>query len=622
MNDQQMKKVFSLEKGERKMANMLENFGLKILIDEDEALDAFLQYVAKNGRIFPGYSNDAAYLYKDTGTSEFWFPLRINEEEKQLEVCGMHTHAGNMNIWEMKFSEIDITPKRSSVLEHIALLSRADGGGMLPVDIVNADVLPSLMKDDVISVQVTAFPIEIDYYKNEEEYAAAQTYEDNRGRKWQQEIGTLLPLSFLSNHAVDTYQAEKEYVSDQYVHFVGKVKHVYSGSFVMGDKEYHTYYRCIIDTNFGELELNHAPSQIADEQREYICEGSIVGGVCIISGDVAIAEYAGGAIKDHDLKLLRYVISSGKSDKLFGVLKEYTLYQSDSSGREFVGPKAITERIKYVHDNLAEDDRCTVSFATITQANHENAVYPVGTRCLVLSYSKTEDFESIIFIDVDAEGMITHIKVSTDAGYKFKVDELEKNDDFLERFHIPENVEEAMFNRAIVNCILGDEYTFDDADTFINEADDYQEFLSNSKRMYEELCKFRQEDINRLQDAVKNSFSYLFTKSVEAFIDRIIGLPNQIISFDPENAFGVILLSIDDESLMKMFERAIEEGEAFYIDFKNYLLANDDDSEFENLYYRSTVFVQKLGKVFAKEWAAKNRDKLTDQRNQDGKDPN
>lgn len=49
--------------------------------------------------------------------------------------------------------------------------------------------------------------------------------------------------------------------------------------------------------------------------------------------------------------------------------------------------------------------------------------YPVGTRCIVLADGDADDYESIAFMTMDDNGMITKIKISTDGRYHFKIDE-------------------------------------------------------------------------------------------------------------------------------------------------------------------------------------------------------
>ena len=70
---------------------------------------------------------------------------------------------------------MDITPKDSLPTERLFMFkNHADGSGMLPIHIINADVLPSFLEDDVVSMQMCAFPLDINYYADEDDYADHQ----------------------------------------------------------------------------------------------------------------------------------------------------------------------------------------------------------------------------------------------------------------------------------------------------------------------------------------------------------------------------------------------------------------------------------------------------------------
>ena len=67
-------------------------------------------------------------------------------------------------------TDVDISPKDWPKTERILMMSRnTDNGGMLPVDIITADVLPSFLKDDRLTLQLVAPCLEVNYYATEEE---------------------------------------------------------------------------------------------------------------------------------------------------------------------------------------------------------------------------------------------------------------------------------------------------------------------------------------------------------------------------------------------------------------------------------------------------------------------
>ncbi|MBQ7864205.1 MAG: hypothetical protein IJ353_07060 [Lachnospiraceae bacterium] len=404
------------------MANMLENYGLEAFAEDEDSMMGFVAYNAKNGKAIPGYY-DGPYFYNPMGSVEFWVKTERAENEN-LQVTGFDSHGGNRCIWEMIHSGIDITPKDGSKMERIIMFNRDDEeqGGLVPIELITADVLPSLMKDDKVAVQVLALPLDIKYYATEEEYAEAQP-DGKDGHKWLIGNGSLVALSFLYNHSLERYEQGKDYETDRYVQFTAAVKKLYNGVFEIDGKQHNAYIRCYADTEYGELEFDHTLEQVPEEMKANIKVGSIISGTCILSGDVAIREYENGIVKDfdHNLRLLRYSLGKGDPERLAKVLAPNVVYETDTSGKSYHGARSIIDRFTYIHNN--RDSEYSTYFATITEVDEPGMEYPVGTRCIVLADGDADDYESIAFITVDDNGMITKIKISTDGRYHFKIDE-------------------------------------------------------------------------------------------------------------------------------------------------------------------------------------------------------
>ena len=387
---------------------------------EDDTFTGLVGYLVKEGKAISGYYG-YPYFYASLGNVEFWAKTEKNSDGN-LAVTGIDSHCGGNCVWNMVCSGIDVTPQDFSKLARVLMFHRANGSdGLLPVELITADVLPGCLKGDSVTMQVIGLPLEINYYADEEEYEASQPTNEN-GEKWMVGNGALLPVSFLVNHNPKHYEQGKNYISDAYVHFTATVTKLYHGAFDLNGTKSDTFIRCFVDTEYGPLELDHSISQIEESQRANIKVGAIVSGVCVLSGDVAIYEYENGAVKDfqHDLQLLRYTFTEGDSERLRSVLTDQTLYSTETSGKEFLGADSIVEKIKYVQENHGEE--YYAHLATITAAD-DKLEYPAGTRCLVLASGEEDNYESIAFINVNAEGMIERIKISTDSRYHFKLDE-------------------------------------------------------------------------------------------------------------------------------------------------------------------------------------------------------
>ncbi len=401
------------------MATMFENFGLDVFTEEEESLRGLIGMVIKEGKAVASYYG-TPYFFKSMGNAEFWVSIKKGADDA-LHVADIDTHCGNRCVWDVIHTGIDITPKTEATHRHVGMFNNDTGRCLLPIDIITADVLPSFMAGDKMKLQIIALPLDIAYYPDEEAYADAQQA-DSKGEKWLVANGSLLAVNFLYNHNPDRYEKDKEYESDRYVHFTATVKKLYVGTFGMGEEKHNTFIRCIADTRFGELEFDHALSQVPEELRCNIKEGAVISGTCVLAGDAAIYQYDRGIVKDfdHNLKLLRYSFTKGEPQRLRSVLADDVIYETDTSGKSYCGADSIIERFEYIHEHRERE--YFTHFATIVSVDDPSLVYPVGTRCIVLAAEREDDYESIAFLEVNDEGMITKIKISTDGRYHFAID--------------------------------------------------------------------------------------------------------------------------------------------------------------------------------------------------------
>lgn len=248
------------------MANLLDSYGLDFLGKDEDTLMGAVRYTVQEGKAIKGYY-DTPYFYLPIGSAEFWASSEKSEDGK-LAISGFHTHCGGKTIWEMICTDVDISPKDWPKTERILMMSRStDNGGMLPVDIITADVLPSFLKDDRLTLQLVAPCLEVNYYATEEEHDKTVPA-DKRGKKWGVADGALIPLSFLANHLVGNYEDGKEYDNDAYVTFKAKVTRLCVGTVEIGDQKENTFIRCFADTVYGELEFDHSFDQVPEDLRD------------------------------------------------------------------------------------------------------------------------------------------------------------------------------------------------------------------------------------------------------------------------------------------------------------------------------------------------------------------
>ncbi len=583
------------------MACMLESYGLDFFSEEEETFSGLVGYVVSEGKPVTGYYG-TPYFYLPAGDSEFWADTARTEDGK-LEVTRLHTHGHSSSVWEMIYSGIQINEKSHPKTERVLMMNgTADSGGLLPVNIINADVLPSFMEGDKLKLQVVAPCLDINYYKDEDEYADTIP-EDKRGKKWLMAENALMPIAFLVNHSPDTYDPDREYGNDDCVSFRSTVKALYHGRFKLGENEQNTFIRCIADTRFGEIVFEHTLEQVPEEQRNNIRIGAVISGTCIISADAAIYDYQEGIVRDfdNDLRLLRYTLAKGESERLRSVLTETSVYETDSSGKTYTGPDEIIDRFSFVHE--ASKGRYTAHFAEITRTDSDELDYPVGTRCIVIGDTgekgddKEERLISIAFISVDENGYISRIKVSEDSRYHFRTEKPERRKTPLDDIKIPDSVIEPIMTRARFHGLIDR----DTDDERITSDPAYESHKNNAEWMLEALENDPQPD---RETAVNNIFGYLFAKSIEQTIneeqDDEQFSTRLTASYSPNDAYRGILRTAADPEIQEALEAEMDLGRQFGRDFWLYLkMTGADESAFADIFTQAAVAVQRIGDIYA-----------------------
>lgn len=239
------------------MALFLENLSLDLVAQTEKEFMGLIAYIAEKGNGIVGYTGNP-YINYHYGGAQLVLTTKMNEEEKKLEVVGLDTHADSTSVWTVAISGV-LSPDEGKVESAKRLLVRRnqDGMGMVVINVVNADVLPSFLEDDVYNFQMIAFPSSIDYYATEEDYYNSLE-KDELGRTFGIDDGVVFPSGFMKNRDPENEDYGKNNWMDDYSLIRGTVKKLYYGKIEVNGQEFNGYVRCIIDTKFGELEINHS----------------------------------------------------------------------------------------------------------------------------------------------------------------------------------------------------------------------------------------------------------------------------------------------------------------------------------------------------------------------------
>ena len=583
------------------MALYLENFDLDFFREDDNTFMGLMTHVAKEGIGITGYYG-LPYFNLHYGDVQMILRTDHREGGDGLEVRGLDTHAKGNAIWECRLNSIDINRKERDKLSRRVMVTKLDGsGGMAVVTLVNADVLPSFLEDDTIKMQMIGFPELIQYFENEDAYAAVQPTLRG-GQKFMLSEGSVFPSGFMRNRSPEDPDFESDEHLDDITNIRGTVKECYYGRFTLDDESHDTFVFCDIDTEFGPLQLVHTIGQVEESQRKNMKPGALVNFYGLLSGDVAIYEYEKGIIRDteHNLAALRYMFSGNDPDRIRSILSDDCVYCAEYNGSTYTGPDAIIERMRFVQGDHSE--KCYAHLATITEIDpgEIELAYPIGTRCLVLASGEETRYESIAFVDLNDDGNVCRIVTSVEPRYRFRIDEKPKKRNIFEDVKLPESVAEPILMRARFHAII-DESIADEA--ILNDTEENKAYEDNVHRMLETMPTEADVDRDRL---IANLFGYLFAKAAEMEYTRehpsgLRGIFHSRLtaSYTPDDAWRGVIQSTLGKDRHKKLEDIMELGRQFYKDFK-FFQDNNTSEEYDDNLMRALVLVQRLGRFYSR----------------------
>ncbi len=576
-----------------------DSFGLEVFRKE-EAFRGMVQYAAQEGEPITGYYG-LPYFNHHYGKVQIILRTKKREDDEGFELTGVDTHARGYAIWNVRLGMPNIERKDADKLERRVTITRADKtGGMAVVSIVNADVLPSFMEDDTVSLQMIGLPELIQYYADEEEYAEDQPKLPD-GKSFLLEPGMVFPSGLLKNrNPGDPHFDEDEHLDD-ICNIRGPVKSLRYGVFELNGEKFDSFIFCTIDTEYGPLEIVHTAQQVDEKERSNIREGAIVSFYGTLSGDAAIDEYAHGIVRDeeHDLALLRYSLSKGDPERLRAVLADNAVYETYYKSLVYHGPDEIISGIKRTQEALKEEGtEFWARLATVVGTEEKGGPlqYGIGKRCLALSYNREDECEAAVFLDVGDDGIISRILISNDSGYQLETDPVPVADSIFDKVDPPESVIEPMIYRAKFQGIIDEDVT---VEIIANDCVHGVEYSNNIRQMMDALPDADEGDEE--EEYFRNMFGYLFAKTAE--MEYTENLPHSsfepVCSYVPDDAWNGRIQSGLSPELQTRLENAMDLGRQFYKDYSFFAESNPEKPQAE-LLEQALMTVQILGRRYSR----------------------
>lgn len=578
------------------MPLFLNNFGLGFFKKSQEAFFRIRRDIVEEGRAIRGYYG-VPYFNKRYGDVQMILRTVFREEKDCLEITGMDSHAAGGAVWEARVCGMNIRRRGSDPLERRVVIRHSDGGGSTAaVSLVNADVLPSFLEDDFIRIRVAGFPKLIEYFPDEDAYVQAQP-NLRSGQKFVLAEGTLFPAGLMRNRDPDGPEPEPNERLDDIVNIRGTVRALHRGRFEFGGESRDTFIRCIIDTEYGPLEIVHSAAQVNAAQRENMREGAMVNFCGTLSGDAAILEYENGIVRDeaHDLALLRDVISGGDPERLRSVLTGNVVSLVDGQAPRILNG---AERAISGFKNAQKRDpgRRTVLWGTVTAVDEgENPLaYRVGKRCLVPISEEKSRYRFITFVDTNPSGNIAGIILSTNLRYRIALDERPVYKTPFDDVEPLESVVQPILLRARLQGVLDGSVTDEQVLLYREYA---QVFQRNVLQMLETMPGGDRGTL------LANLHGYLFAKAAEMhYAENQPGgwfRKKPVCSYTPSDAWSGELHSSLDDGRHRKLEDAYALGRQFYRDFQFYQAQAGGDSYDRNLQI-SLRLVQNLGCFYSR----------------------
>lgn len=409
------------------MGIYFENFNIRLKEDEYEKLIGGLaQEVLAKGRALRTYRGNGGYVNYEYNSMQI--VLSIEGKENVNELTSFDMQAASSTIWDVRVNIPELYKKGDTKAVRRVAVKRVDNGtGTADISIINPDTLPSYAENEVLTLQMAAFPEYIEYYPNLEAFeevipVAHSKFEFIDGKKLIPSAGVMFPSGLFSGEK-NNEDGQEDVIEKDLMVFNAIVKTV--------NKE-HTFHDCgwyyaiTVDTQFGELTIVHEEDLVPEKEREYIAPGAVIYCACHLVGDPALFEFAQGAVfnEENDLKLMRHVCSLGQAYRMRNALAEGIIFTTKSSTQTYTGPDEVIDRFDYVNANGAE---CHALLGTIIASETDDT--RIGRRCLALSYEDEDFYDSLLLIKTDDEGKMSSIEIVRPDGYTFEPDDRE----FMER---------------------------------------------------------------------------------------------------------------------------------------------------------------------------------------------
>lgn len=364
------------------MAAKFDCFGLTDLVAKPEDAFRLVSLAMADGQRVRGYAGD--YYRFLAGDAKVIVRTMLDETTGEEQLLGVDTHAVSQCTWDCRVVK-DVTAEDADPLSRRLLVAVEGCDHTAVVDVVCADVMPNL--DQGLRLNMVAFP---------------------------------LRLNYSDDPCTPVVEAQRDTVLLQ-----GTVKDVKVGKTYLGLEPLTRFISTTVSTSMGDVELCHLAEMVPEAEKDLVRVGATVSALCILSGDAAVGQYAGGIVysPEQDRELLRTFFRCGDGQRLRPVLHSkcaVTFLQNRQEGIELA-----LSLLEAVGTELRDADITDCDFGRITSVEQTGENIPSftpGQPCLLLKNSQGA-YAFLCLMETDSVGRIRSIVITNDSRYDFEITE-------------------------------------------------------------------------------------------------------------------------------------------------------------------------------------------------------
>ena len=355
------------------MALRLDSFGLGDLAARPEDAFRLANLALAEGARLPGYGGD--YYRLRIGDAQLLVRMGRDRESGQEALWGMDTHAASSCVWTARVVR-DLTAPASDAMSRRVLVGREDTASQAVVELLCCDALPSLGEGDTLRLNMAGFPLRVSYHQGE------------------------------SSGVVEA--------AEDAVLLQGLVTDAKVGETYLGMEPLTKFVSVTASTALGDIELCHPLDMVAAGQRELVRPGSAVSALCVLSGDCAVGQYAGGLVfgPEQNLRLLSDFFRRGGTERLRPILRSDCAVQFLANRQQ--GVEDALDLLELVGRDLRQAGLHRARPGVVTSSGRR------GRPCLLLG-DGGEGFAFLCHMDTDSLGRVRELVIANGPDWEFEL---------------------------------------------------------------------------------------------------------------------------------------------------------------------------------------------------------